>query len=120
APADLERLTDGVGSLDAFALDRRMRAVLRAVHRIDWQTGRLLRTFFAIRLHRLLGFPSAAAYVRERLGISPRKARALVALERKTWDAPALLTPYRDGSLSWVRTLDIMAVVTEKTAPAWI
>ena len=68
----------------------------------------------------MLGFPSAAAYARERLGLSPRKASALVALERKTWDAPALATAYREGTLSWLRALAIMPVVTEETAPAWI
>ena len=51
-----------------------MRTLVRARQRIDWQMGRLLRTFFALRLHRLMGFPSAAAYARERLGLSPRKA----------------------------------------------
>src|SRR6266446_4436921 len=75
-PADLERLRDGAADVNAFALDGRMRALLRAAQRIDWQMGRLLRTFFALRLHRLMGFPSAAAYARERLGLSPRKARA--------------------------------------------
>ena len=58
------------------------------------------------------GFPSAAAYSRERLGLSPRKASALIALERKTWDAPALATAYREGTLSWLRALAIMPVVT--------
>src|SRR5437870_2279936 len=63
-PADLERLRDGAADVNAFALDGRMRALLRATQRIDWQMGRLLRTFFALRLHRLMGFPSAAVYVR--------------------------------------------------------
>jgi hypothetical protein len=97
-PADIERLGEGAADLDAFALDGRMRALLRATQRIDWQMGRLLRTVFALRLHRLMGFPSAATYARERLGLSPRKARALVALERKTWEAPALLAPIARGS----------------------
>src|SRR5205809_7557392 len=98
-PADLERLQDGASEVNAFALDQRMRVLVRAMQRIDWQMGRLLRTFFALRLHRNMGFPSAASYARERLGLSARKARALVALERKTWDAPALLAAYRDGEL---------------------
>ena len=119
-PADLERLRDGAADVNAFALDRRMRALLRATQRIDWQMGRLLRTFFALRLHRLMGFPSAAAYARERLGLSPRKARALVALERKTWEAPALLAAYREGQLSWLRALMLLPVLSEENAPAWI
>src|SRR5207247_2437652 len=57
-PGDLERLGEGAGALNAFALDQRMRTLVRARQRIDWPTGRLLRTFFALRLHRLVGFPS--------------------------------------------------------------
>src|SRR5438034_1351735 len=119
-PGDLERLGEGAGALNAFALDQRMRTLVRARQRIDWQMGRLLRTFFALRLHRLMGFPSAAAYARERLGLSPRKARALVALERKTWEAPALLAAYRGGQLSWLRALMLLPVLSEVNAPAWI
>jgi hypothetical protein len=119
-PADLERLGDGASALNAFTLDRRMRTLLRAMQRIDWQMGRLLRTLFALRLHRLLGFTSPASYARERLGLSPRKARALVALERKTWEVPTLLAAYRDGELSWLRALSIMPVADAHTAPAWI
>src|SRR5438445_9965983 len=119
-PGDLERLGEGAGALNAFALDQRMRTLVRARQRIDWQMGRLLRTFFALRLHRLMGFPSAAAYARERLGLSPRKARALVALERKTWEAPALLAAYREGQLSWLRALMLLPVLSEENAPAWI
>ena len=119
-PADLERLQDGASEVNAFALDQRMRVLVRAMQRIDWQMGRLLRTFFALRLHRNMGFPSAASYARERLGLSARKARALVALERKTWDAPALLAAYSDGELSWLRALTIVRVLSEETAAAWI
>src|SRR5213078_2300590 len=56
----------------------------------------------------------------ERLGLSPRKARALVALERKTWEAPALLAAYREGQLSWLRALALLPVLDEENAPAWI
>src|SRR5207244_7693029 len=88
--------------------------------RIDWQMGRLLRIFLDRRLFRLMLFPTAARYLRERLGISARKARALVALERKTWQAPGLAEAYREGDLSWVRAQTILPVVTEETGAAWI
>src|SRR5205085_404321 len=114
------RLDDGLDTLDAFALDARMRAVLHAMRRSDWQLGRLLRVFLDRRLYRLMLFPSAAPYLTERLGISARKARALVALERKTWDAEAFGTAYRSGELSWVRALTILPLVAEPTAAAWL
>src|SRR5579862_564884 len=98
----------------------RMRVVVRALQRIDWQMGRLLRVFLDRRLYWLMQFPSTARYLRERLGISPRKARALVALERKTWTTPGLGEAYRSGGLSWVRALTILPVVNEDTGPAWV
>src|SRR5437763_2474566 len=84
-PAEVESLAIGCEGLDPFALDARMRAVVHARQRIDWQTGRLLRVFLDRRLYRLMGFSSAGRYLAERLGSSTRKARALVALERKSW-----------------------------------
>src|SRR5262245_43829563 len=72
-PEDIDGLDADVDTLDAFALDARMRAVLRAMRRADWQLGRLLRVFLDRRLYRLMEFPSAARYVTERLGISARK-----------------------------------------------
>src|SRR5690348_4198894 len=97
-----------------------MRTVLRAMRRLDWQLGRLLRVFLDRRLYRRMLFPSAARYVTERLGLSGRKARALVAVERKTWEADAFGAAYRAGDLSWVRALTILPVVAERTAAAWV
>jgi hypothetical protein len=119
-PADVDALADALDDVGVFSLDRRMRAAVRAMQQVDWQTGRLLRVFLDRRLHRAFGYRSAALYTRERLGLSPRKARVLVALERKTWEAPALDDAYRSGALSSVRTLTVLPVVSESTAPAWI
>jgi hypothetical protein len=119
-PADVEALADDADACDAFGLDARLRTAVRARQRIDWQMGRLLRVFVDRRLHRAFGFPSAARYLRERLGISPRKGRALVALERKTWQAPGLGEAYRNGALSWVRAQALLPVVGEHNVDAWL
>ncbi|HLY37923.1 MAG TPA: HNH endonuclease signature motif containing protein [Candidatus Binatia bacterium] len=119
-PDDVEPLARDIDACDPFVLEARMRVVVRALQRIDWQMGRLLRVFVDRRLYWLMQFPSAARYLRERLGISPRKARALVALERKTWTTPGLGEAYRDSELSWARALTILPVVNEETGPAWI
>jgi hypothetical protein len=119
-PEDVAGLADGVEDLDAAALDERMGAAVRALHRVDWQMGRLLRVFLDRRLYRLIRFPSAARYLTERLGISARKARALVALERKTWEAPALGEAYRDGALSALQALTVLPVIAERTAAQWV
>jgi hypothetical protein len=121
-PDDLEALGEGVDGLDARTLDRRLRTAVRALGRVDWQTGRLLRLLFDLRLYTLLGFRSAGQYVRERLGICTRKARMLVAVERRTWDSPALMDAYSTGTLSWVQALTILPVVREspRSAAAWV
>jgi hypothetical protein len=119
-PEDVAALTRDLDSLDPFALETRMRDALRAMHRLDWQLGRLLRVFLDRRLYRLMRFPSAARYVTERLGLSVRKVRALVAVERKTWAADAFGAAYRAGDLSWVRALTILPLVSEPSAAAWV
>ncbi len=90
------------------------------MQQVDWQMGRLLRIVFDRRLYALILFRSGARYVRERLGISERKARALVALERQSWSAPALGEAYRAGTLSWLRALTVLPVASDETAAAWV
>jgi hypothetical protein len=96
-----------------------MRTAVAALHQTAWQIGRLLRLFLDRRLFLALGFRCASRYLRERLGLSERKARALVAVERRTWSAPAFGEAYRSGRLSWVRAVTLLPVVTEGTAAAW-
>ncbi len=118
-PAEIERLVEDCDRLDAFALDARLRQVLQAQRRIDWQLGRLLHTFLRLRLERILGFSSVAAYARERLGLSPSKVRGLVAVERKTWEVLDFGAAYEAGDLSWVRALTLLPVLGERTAATW-
>jgi hypothetical protein len=119
-PAPIENLGIGVDDLDDVELDDRMRTVIRSAQRVDWQIGRLLRLFLDMRLHQLMGFDSACAYVRERLGVSARKARALVHLERKTSPAPELAAAYRAGEISWVRALALIPVLSDAHARTWV
>ncbi|TMA39671.1 MAG: hypothetical protein E6J83_14540, partial [Deltaproteobacteria bacterium] len=42
-PDDIERLLFDADSVEPFQLDARLRAAVRALQRIDFQTGRLLR-----------------------------------------------------------------------------
>src|SRR3989442_873127 len=99
-------------------IDERLRVARRAMQRIDWQMGVLLRTFFDLRLHRAFGFPSASRYVAERLGLSGRKARALVAVERGLRRTPALAAAYREGNVSWLRALTLLPVACRDDA--WV
>ncbi len=108
-------------SLDADDLDNALRDVLTAMRSIDWQLGRLLSTFARLSLHRQVGYASTASYVRERLGISSRKARSLIRLEANPADGrDELADAYRRGDLSWVRALALLPVMSERHAAAWI
>src|SRR5205823_336291 len=89
-PAPVETFGEDLDGADPLTLDQRMRSVVRASARLDWQLGRLLRLFLDMRLYRIMGFDSASRYVRERLEMSARKARSLVCLERRCWKAPEL------------------------------
>jgi hypothetical protein len=90
------------------------------MHRVHWQTGRLLRLVFDLRLYRWLGFRTAAQYVKERLGIGIRTADMLVAVERVTWRAPQLATAYEHGEISPLRALIIAPVLSESYEAAWL
>jgi hypothetical protein len=115
-PEDIERLGRDCENLDAFALDARLRAVVRTLQQIDWQTGRLLQIFFAARLYVPLGFSSASHYIRERLGMCPRKVRMLIALDRRCNEAPVLAEAYRRGDVSWLQALTLLPVVCGRGA----
>src|SRR5213593_1555987 len=117
-PEDVEKLLQLGPGGDPFTVDERLRTARRVMQRIDWQMGVLLRTFFDLRLHRAFGFPSASRYVAGRLGLSARKARALVALERGLRRTPALTAAYREGALSWLRALTVLPVATADDA--WV
>ena len=55
-------------------------------------------------MHRALGYRTRDAYARERLGMDPTRARALVRLERALVLNETLARTYRSGSLSWMKT----------------
>ena len=119
-PRDTETALAAIESLDAFGLDREMRAGVAALHSIDVELGAQLWRLVDLRIYRSLGFSSFDAYARERVGISPAKARALVMVERKVRDTPELARAYRSGALSWARTLAILPVAEGTFASAWI
>ncbi|MBI3768651.1 MAG: HNH endonuclease [Deltaproteobacteria bacterium] len=119
-PERVAALACGIEALDALALDGRLRATLESMHRIHWQTGRLLRLVFDLRLYRWLGFATAERYVQERLGIGIRTAQGLVAVERVTWRAPRLGAAYERGTISPLRALIIAPVLSETHEATWL
>lgn len=110
-PASLRELGAGLEEADAFALDARFRRVVALEQRVWAQAGALLSQIAAERAYLGFGHRSLETYARERLGISPRKARALLRLERAGALCPELRAAYRDGRLSWVQALVLLPII---------
>ena len=70
------------------------------------------------------GYQALADHARDQLGMSPRKARALLRLERAGDVCPELREAYRSGRLSWVKAqclLPLLLLDLEgEWRPAWI
>jgi hypothetical protein len=93
---------------------------MRVLRTIEPRIGRLLRVVVDQRIYRSFGYPTFADYVRERLGISARKAWGLLKVEKATVRSAEFDDAYRDGRLSWVRALSLLPVLDRQNAPAWI
>jgi hypothetical protein len=96
-------LLEGLEQADAFELDERFRRALSMEQRLDARVGPLLTLAWDHWVHRALGYPTREAYARERLGMDPTRARALVRLERAAALSEPFARAYRTGALSWVK-----------------
>jgi hypothetical protein len=121
-PPLLRSLVDGLEDADPFELDARLRRAVAQEQRFDAELSALLLGVAEREHYRSWGYPDLAAYVRERLGMSPRKARALLRLERAGKRCPELVNAYREGRLSWVQAHALVPVALVDGAPheAWI
>jgi len=116
-PAFLRPLTAGLDAADAFELDRRLRRAVALEQRLDAEIGSLLFMVAEQGLHRVWGIPTLDELARERLGMSPRKTRMLLRLERAARRCPALREAYRGCQLSWVRAHALVPIAL--AAPGW-
>jgi hypothetical protein len=105
-------LLEGLEDKDAFELDERMRRALSMEQRLDARIGALLAPLWGRFWHRALGYPSREAYARERLGMDPTRARALVRLERAALSSAPFARAYRTGGLSWVKAAVLVPLVS--------
>ena len=105
---------------DPVSLDARLAEAMRVLRTIEPRIGRVLRIVVDQRLYRSFGHSAVADYVRERLGLSVRKAWALLKVEQATVRSADFACAYREGRLSWVRALSLLPVLDRATAPAWI
>jgi len=118
-PAFLHSLVENLEAADAFELDARLRAAVALEQRLWAEASPLLAAAARDRLHLANGHRSLEAWARERLGISPRKLRALLRLERAGRACPALLAAYRDGRLSWVQAHALVGVLLLDRSKPW-
>jgi hypothetical protein len=88
------------------------------------RAGPLLLAFVAAGGPAAFGFRSLDAYARERLGMSPRKARALLRVERACVRSPALAAAWRAGRVSWSQAQALVALLlapgAEPAYEAWL
>jgi len=120
-PATREPLTlEPPEPSDPFALDARLAEAARVLRTIEPRIGRLLRVVVDRHIYRSFGHPAFEDYVRERLGMSARKAWALLKIEKALLRSTDFARAYRDGRLSWVRALALLPVLDRANAAAWI
>jgi hypothetical protein len=116
----LSGLTDDLAEASARELDRRLRTAMAFLQGIDLETGRILREIVDRRLCREIGFESVERYAAERLDLSARTARRLVALARAGRRAPAVGRAFGDGTLSAFQAHALARVADRASADAWV
>lgn len=116
----LEALLQRLEDADPFTLDARLRQVRSTAERVDAQLASLLREAVDGRLYRELGFASLDYYVESRLGICPRSAWNLLAIERATRRSPLLAAAWGDGQLSSLAARTILPVLGHCHDRDWI
>ncbi len=120
-PRFLRPLLEGMGtsSADPFELDARLRRAMRLAQRLEADLGPLLRQVSSPEYEWKGAFTSLGTLARERLGMSPRKVRALLQVERAGDLCPALGSAYRDGRLSWFQAQLLVRLLARDAEGAW-
>ena len=93
---------------------------MRTIRTAEPRIGRLLRVIVDLKLYRPLGCATVDTYVRERLGISARKAWALLKIEKTAQRTVEFAASYREGVLSWTRALTLLPVLERANEDAWL
>jgi hypothetical protein len=119
-PPALAALPEGLEEAPPREIDRRLRAAIAFLQTLDLETGRILRQIAERRLFLELGFPDLARYVEERLDLSPRTARRLIALARTAHRAPEVATAFRQGRIHAFQAQVLSRVADLASARAWV
>jgi hypothetical protein len=115
----LASLVRELDSADAFELDARFRRVMRLVRRHEAEIAGPLLVLAEARLFLDLGFRGFDGYVRERLGMAPSKARALLRLERLGRLSAPFRAAWRSGALSWTQAQALVPLLASPGSRRW-
>jgi hypothetical protein len=117
-------LVAGLDEADAFELDRRLRRAVRLEQSLDAAIAPLLRVVRCAEYEWSERYQRLSDYAPEQLGMSARKARALLRLERVGDVCPELRLAYRSGRLSWVKAQCLAPLllldIEGEWRPAWV
>jgi len=110
------------GAEDAMPreIDHRLQAAIAFLQSVDLEMGRVLRQMVDRRLFAEIGFEGLERYAAERLDLSARTARRLVALARTEYRAQAVATAFREGRIHAFQAQTIACIATPPTAEAWV
>jgi hypothetical protein len=123
-PHAVASLVAGLEEADAFELDRRLRRAVELEQTLDAAIAPLLRVLRCADYEWSDRYRTLSTYARDELGMSPRKARALLRLERAGDACPELREAYRSGRLSWVKAQCLLPLLLLDLdgdwRPAWV
>jgi hypothetical protein len=111
-PPEVEELLLDLEAADPFELDTRLRHAVALEQRVDAELAPLLRRAFEARNHRSAGFSRFDSWARECLGLSPRKARALLRLDRAAAKCPPLSEAFASARVSWVQAQVLLPLLS--------
>ncbi len=107
-------------ALDPWDLDTHLRGLIRLRQSLAWRQGRLLAVVATHHLHEELDSDSFAEWCGATLGISPRRARYLISLDRRIRRLPQIADAYRRGLISWCQARHLIRIATPETESRWI
>lgn len=119
APRFLESLLNELETASPSELDARLRRAVALERRLLARVGPMLLELAASRGYRNLGLRSVDQYARERLGMAPRTARALIRLERACLASPALCRAWRSGALPWSKAQVLVGLFALEASRPW-
>jgi hypothetical protein len=119
-PTPLAGLAAGLAEASPREVDRRLGAAIAFLQGVDLEAGRILRELADRRLYRELGFESVERYAAERIDVSGRTARRLIALARAGQRVPALARAFGEGSITAFQAHAVARVADRASAAAWV